>query len=82
MADVRGSRSAQRSTRLSGAQARELTDLLVFLGEWLSSSEDSAELAASLDRFPEGAGTETMAQLQVALARFAALLDPGAEVDF
>ncbi len=74
--------AAPSEVRLSGAQARELTDLLVFLGEWLSSSEDSEELAASLDRFPEGAGTETMVQLQVALARFAAMLDPGAEVDF
>lgn len=79
MSDQPESRS---EVRLSGAQARELTDLLVFLGEWLSTSEDSEELTASLARLPEGAGEETMVQLQVALSRFASLLDPSAEMDF
>lgn len=67
---------------LSGAQARELADLLGFLGQWLTGSEDNEDLAASLARLPEGAGDETMVQVQVALSRFAALLDPSGEVDF
>jgi hypothetical protein len=67
---------------LSGAQARELADLLGFLGQWLTDSEDNEDLAASLARLPEGAGDETMVQVQVALSRFAALLDPSGEVDF
>lgn len=67
---------------LSGAQARELADLLKFLGQWLTDSEDNEELAASLARLPEGAGDETLVQVQVALSRFAALLDPSGEVDF
>lgn len=79
MSDHPESRS---KVRLSGAQARELTDLLVFLGQWLSSSMDSEELAASLARLPESAGEETMVQVQVALSRFAGLLDPGAGMDF
>lgn len=74
--------AARSEVRLSGAQARELTDLLVFIGDWLSTSEDSEELAASLDRFPDSAGTETTVQLQVALSRFAALLDPSGGMDF
>jgi carbonic anhydrase len=71
---------------LCGAQARELADLLGFLGQWLTDSEDNEDLAASLARLPEGAGDETMlqvqVQVQVALSRFAALLDPSGEVDF
>jgi hypothetical protein len=52
----------------------------------LTDSEDNEDLAASLARLPEGAGDETMlqvqVQVQVALSRFAALLDPSGEVDF
>lgn len=54
---------ARSEVRLSGAQARELTDVSVFFGEWLSSSEDNEQLATSLARFPDGAGA--MAQVQV-----------------
>jgi hypothetical protein len=50
----------------------------------LTDSEDNEDLAASLARLSEGAGDETMlqVQVQVALSRFAALLDPSGEVDF
>ena len=73
---------ARSEVRLSGAQARELTDLLMFLGEWLSSSEDNEQLAVSLARFPDSAGDQTLVQVQVALSRFATLLDPSDEMDF
>jgi hypothetical protein len=75
---------AATDVRLSAADAAELADLLVFLRGWLTTSEDSEALAASLERFPDsGAGADTVPTLQVALSRFASLLTPPVgEVDF
>jgi hypothetical protein len=68
---------------LAGADARELADLLVFVREWLTTSQDSDLLAASLDRFPGSTGTDTLPALQIALTRFKLLLTATAgEVDF
>lgn len=74
---------ADADVRLTAADAHELADLLVFLHEWLTGSADSDGLAASLDRFPESAGTNTGPAVQLALSRFASLLTASAsEVDF
>lgn len=68
---------------LTGADAHELADLLVFVRDWLTTSQDSDLLAASLDRFPGSTGTDTLPALQIALTRFMLLLTPTAgEVDF
>jgi hypothetical protein len=65
------------------ADAREPAELLVFLHDWLTGSQDSELLAASLERFPGSAGADTPAAVQVALTRFASLLTPiRGEVDF
>jgi hypothetical protein len=75
--------AAPIEARLTSTDARELADLLMFLREWLTTSEDSDLLAASLDRFPGSVGTDTRPAVQVALSRFASLLTPTAgEVDF
>jgi hypothetical protein len=75
--------AAPASVRLGAADARELAALLGFLREWLTTSEDTELLAASLDRFPNAVGTDTLAELQLALTRLASLLTPAAgEVDF
>ncbi|MGH3517379.1 MAG: hypothetical protein ACRDQ7_08175 [Haloechinothrix sp.] len=75
--------AAATEVRLALADAAELADLLEFLRDWLTSSQDSETLAASLDRFPGSAGTDTSPALQLALNRFASLLTPTAgEVDF
>jgi hypothetical protein len=73
--------AAATEARLTGVDARELADVLVFLREWLTTSEDSDLLAASLDRFPDSVGTDTLPAVQVALSRFASLLTPAGEVD-
>ena len=41
---------------LTGADAHELAELLVFVHDWLTTSQDSDLLAASLDRFPDSTG--------------------------
>jgi hypothetical protein len=75
--------AATTEVLLTAADARELADLLVFVCDWLTTSQDSDLLAASLDRFPGSAGTDTVPALQLALTRFAVLLAPrGGEVDF
>jgi len=74
--------AAATHVRLAADDARELADLLGFLRDWLTRSEDSDLLAASLDRFPGSAGTDTLPALQVALTRFSLLLGPTGEVDF
>jgi hypothetical protein len=75
--------AAGTGVRLAAADARELAELLVFLRDWLTDSDDTELLVASLERFPSSAGTDTLPQLQLALIRFASLLTPaGGEVDF
>lgn len=75
--------AAATEVRLAVTDAAELADLLVFLRDWLTSSEDSEALAASLDRFPGSAGTDTSPALQLALSHFASLLTPTvSEMDF
>ncbi|MGH3517125.1 MAG: hypothetical protein ACRDQ7_06830 [Haloechinothrix sp.] len=75
--------AAATEIRLALADAAELADLLEFLRDWLTSSQDSETLAASLDRFPGSSGADTSPALQLALNRFASLLTPTTgEVDF
>lgn len=75
--------AASTDVRLTTADAHELADLLRFLHDWLAGSEDSELLSASLQRFPDSAGADTLPQVQLALNRFASLLTPPAgEVDF
>lgn len=75
--------AATTEVLLAAADARELADLLVFVRDWLTTSEDTDLLAASLECFPSSAGTDTLPALQLALTRFALLLTPAAgEVDF
>ncbi|MGH3735625.1 MAG: hypothetical protein ACRDT6_08385 [Micromonosporaceae bacterium] len=68
--------AAATGVRLARADARELADLLLFLHDWLTSSEDGELLAASLDRCPDSVGTDTLPQVQLALTRFRSLLTP------
>jgi hypothetical protein len=69
--------------RLTADDAAELAELLRFLHDWLAGSEDNDTLAASLQRFPDSAGADTLPAVQVALSRFASLLTPTVgEVDF
>lgn len=68
---------------LSADDPGELADLMVCLREWLTGSDDSESLAASLDRFPDSVGTDRLPEVQLTLTRFASLLAPSAaEVDF